>query len=255
VFAKSNVRIITVSSVSFEPTNPRVAPLSIFCSRERVTWPGFRPHDLRNVKNEKRKCERFPIRGHSIPPSHNLLLILRILFLSFLLYLFIMSSTSSTPSSLYMRRNKQTSWAVEMRLMMTYFAAFDGTSTWDDIEPIVDATFHPKLQVHGHEAAVVGGPSPQNNRGRSGNNAASTVLDIVAFKSKLRAFVEAGGWMEIHKLKQQPLGIHYHLTFHKPDRNDNNNDMTFTTKSFGTFQDGKLVRVQRDNVRQAHAIL
>mmetsp|Transcript_17693 Transcript_17693/g.33553 ORF Transcript_17693/g.33553 Transcript_17693/m.33553 type:complete len:152 (+) Transcript_17693:110-565(+) len=149
-----------------------------------------------------------------------------------------------TTTSLALLR-KQTSWAAEMRLMMKYFAAFDGTSTWAEIEPVVDATFHPDLQVHGHETAVGG-------RGA----AAPSVLELTEFKAKLQAFVEGGGWMELHKLKQQPLGIQYHLTFHKPSAiHSNSKDMTFTTKSFGTFQDGKLIRVQRDHVRQAHAIL
>ena len=135
-----------------------------------------------------------------------------------------------------MAYHRTKSLAAEMRLMMAYFAAFDGTRTWDDIEPVVDATFHPDLIVkEGKES-----------------------YDLAAFKAKLQAFVLAGGSMEILKLKQQPLGIHYHLTFHKPSVGGDDHkskDMNFTTKSFGTFQDGKLIRVQRDYVRKANVIL
>ena len=132
--------------------------------------------------------------------------------------------------TLYSKRKK--SFAAEMRLMMTYFAAFDGSQSWDDIEPVVDATLHADLAVlQGKET-----------------------FDLQQFKQKLQTFVSAGGFMEVHKLKQQPLGIQYHVTFHKPN-NDSKDDMMFTTKSLGTFQDGKLIRVQRDNVRRANAIL
>lgn len=125
-----------------------------------------------------------------------------------------------------------------MRLMMAYFAAFDGVRTWgDDLEGVVDATFHGDLRVEED----------------------GQTLDRPAFKDKLRSFVESGGSMEIVKIKQQPLGIHYELTFHKPSSGDDEDKATagpsFTTKSFATFRDGKLVRVQRDRVRRPNNIL
>jgi hypothetical protein len=115
----------------------------------------------------------------------------------------------------------------EMRLMMAYFSVFDGATSWADIEPVVERTFHDDLHVE------EGGDT----------------FDRAQFKAKIQKFVEEGGSMEILKLKAQPLGIVYHLTFHKPGSKD------YPTKSFGTFQDGKLIRVQRDNVRKAYPIL
>ena len=131
------------------------------------------------------------------------------------------------PLTMVLFGNRQPSMAAEMRLMMAYFAAFDGQRSWEDIEPVVEATYHDDLRVE------EGGKT----------------FDRAEFKAKIQKFVQEGGSMEISKLKQQPLGIHYSLTFHKPG------SKAETTKSFGSFQDGKLVRVQRDNVRKAHTIL
>ena len=124
-------------------------------------------------------------------------------------------------------RRKQT-LAAEMRLMMAYFAAFDGKSTWETIEPVVDATLHDDLKV------------------KEGNG---DTFDKSSFKERLQNFVKDGGSMEILKIKQSPLGIHYELTFHKPGSTD------YPTKTFASFADGKLIRVERDHIRKPNTIL
>lgn len=121
------------------------------------------------------------------------------------------------------------SLAAEMRLMMNYFAAFDGQRAWEgDVAAIADATLHKDL-------IVIEGVEQ---------------FDKEQFMAKLQAFVQAGGSMELHKLKQrQGLGVAYEITFHKPGTT------AYPTKTFATFQDGQLVRVQREHFRKANAIL
>jgi hypothetical protein len=123
----------------------------------------------------------------------------------------------------------------EMHLLMRYFSHFDGSKTWEEIEPIVEATFHDDLIVlDGREKSTK-----------------------VEFTKKLRDFVEAGGWMEILKLKVAPhkQGIRYELNFHHP--NTVEAPIVHLTKSLGQFSpdNGKLLRVTRDQVRYAQQIL
>ena len=136
----------------------------------------------------------------------------------------------------FAKRHK--SLAAEMRLFMLYFSMFDGApNAWENrIRDVADRTFHDDLIVE--------------EEGASYNK--------VEFMEKLRSFVEAGGYMQVHKLKEHPqgLGIQYHVTFHKKEGGkDGETSSSFTTKSFGMFQNGKLVRVQRDHVRKPNTIL
>lgn len=112
---------------------------------------------------------------------------------------------------------------------MAYLSAFDGHTSWDALAPLVDATLHDELHVHEGTAS----------------------LDKEQFVAKLQSFVENGGSMQVHKLKERSTGIAYQVTFHHPKTKA----MDYPIKSFATFQDGKLVKVQRDHVRQAAAIL
>ena len=140
----------------------------------------------------------------------------------------LLPSLSSSQTMVFFAR-RQVTLAAEMRLMMAYFSAFDGKRAWDgDVVDIAANTFHDDL-------IVVEGNERYNKE---------------QFMAKLQAFVATGGSMEVHKLKQrQGLGISYELTFHKPGALD------YPTKTFATFQDGKLVRVQREHVRKANTIL
>lgn len=115
----------------------------------------------------------------------------------------------------------------EMRLLMEYFSLFDGKQKWEDIEPKIQETFHPNLTV---------------KDGRE-------TFSRQAFVEKLRSFVESGGSMEVLKLKKFPTGIQYKLVFHQPGQPNK------PTKSFGAFENGLLVKVQRDTARRAVAVL
>ena len=121
-----------------------------------------------------------------------------------------------------------------MHLLMKYFSHFDGTKKWEEIQPIVDATFHDDL-------IVTDGTSKYNKE---------------EFTKRLEEFVNAGGWMEIIKLKVAPhkQGIRYEVVFHHPE---DVTTPTLRTESLGRFspENGKLISVQRDNTRLSHQIL
>ena len=108
----------------------------------------------------------------------------------------------------------------EMRVMMEYVCQFDGEKKWDEILPVVERTLHPDLLVlDGKEQ-----------------------IPYTEFMGRLQKFVESGGFMEVIKLKKNAFGISYEINFHNPVKNKKTH-----TKSLGRFQDGKLVRVERDN--------
>ena len=121
-----------------------------------------------------------------------------------------------------------------MHLLMKYFSQFDGSKTWEEIAPVVDATFH-------EDFVIVDGKTKYNK---------------TEFTAKLRDFVNADGWMEILKLKAEPRkhGIRYEIAFHHP--NDAMSPVTMT-QSFSQFSpdNGKLLGVKRDNIRNANQIL
>lgn len=119
-----------------------------------------------------------------------------------------------------------------MHVMMKYLSEFDGQKKWEEIEPTVEATFHDDL-------VVVDGKEE---------------YDREQFTAKLKDFVQEGGYMEIMSVKVAPYpytndNIRYEIHFHHPQRPVNQ------TKTLACFQDGKLIRVQRDNIRVTHQIL
>ena len=107
----------------------------------------------------------------------------------------------------------------EMRLLMNYFAKFDGKVTWEEVEPAADRLYHSAM------TAVT-------DKGE---------LDREAFKNSLRDAVQAGLSIEMLKLEKIPEGVRYELVFHHPD------GTTGHSTTLGTFKDGQLFRVEPDN--------
>jgi hypothetical protein len=122
-----------------------------------------------------------------------------------------------------------------MHQFLKYLSHFDGSKKWEEIEPVVEETFHKDLIV------------------LDGSNK----YDRAEFIQKLKEFVEAGGWMEILKIKVAPhhQGIQYEINFHHPKSVAS--PVKNLTKSLGQFsqENGKLFRITRDQVRRAHPIL
>jgi hypothetical protein len=107
----------------------------------------------------------------------------------------------------------------EMRLLMEYFAQFDGAKEWKVVEPFADSLYHPEMVA----------------------TTAKGEMDKESFKKNVQAYVEGGGSIEMLKLEKVPNGIRYELIFHKPD------GTAEQTATMGVFKDGKLYRVTPDD--------
>lgn len=106
----------------------------------------------------------------------------------------------------------------EMRLLMKYFAQFDGNTSWEEALPAADALYHPDMVI----------------------TTAKGDLKRDEFKAGVQQYVKSGGSIEMLKLEKVPNGIRYELVFHKPD------GTTEKACTLGTFRDGKLFRVTPD---------
>ena len=108
----------------------------------------------------------------------------------------------------------------EMRLLMNYFAKFDGKVTWEELEPAVEKLYHPEMTV-------------VTEKGE---------LKMEEFKNLVRGtIIQAGTSIEMLKLEKVPEGIRYSLIFHNPDGTNGQ------SHTLGTFKDGQLFRVEPDN--------
>jgi len=107
----------------------------------------------------------------------------------------------------------------EMRLLTTYFAQFDGKTTWKEAHPFVERLFHPDL------TGVTG-------KGE---------IHREDYEKSVKEFLENGGTVDMMKLEKVHEGIRYELVFHFPDGS------TDRTRTLGKFSDGRLIRVEPDD--------
>ena len=102
---------------------------------------------------------------------------------------------------------------------MTYFAQFDGKTTWEEALHTIERLYHPELVV---------------TTGK-GN------LNREEFKRLVQKHIESGASIELLKLEKVSDGIRYELIFHNPD------GTTLHTKTIGVFRDGQLYYVKPDD--------
>lgn len=115
------------------------------------------------------------------------------------------------------RASKENTMA-EMRLLVQYFAQFDGKKSWDEVLPFAESLYHPEMVVWTGKGS----------------------LSREVFKDHVKTFVTKGGAVEMLKVEKIEGGIRYEIMFHNPDGSTNH------SRTMGTFKDGKLIQVQPD---------
>jgi len=106
----------------------------------------------------------------------------------------------------------------EMRLLMNYFAKFDGKVTWNEVAPAAERLYHPEMVV----------------------TTAKGEMKREDFKEAVKTTIENGLSIETLKMEKVTNGIRYDIIFHKPDGTSEH------AKTLGEFKDGQLYRVKPD---------
>ena len=116
--------------------------------------------------------------------------------------------------------------SAELRTLTSYFAAFDGKKSWDEVKPLALNLAHPNITIHHGDK----------------------LLNYAEWLATVENFTNSGGSVDMIKFEAIEGGSHplvrYTVRLNFADGTSSK------ASSTGTFQDGKLIRVEPDEGAQ-----
>jgi hypothetical protein len=110
---------------------------------------------------------------------------------------------------------KKESTMAEMRNLTAYFSNLCEGGTWEKMEPVFEALFHPDVVILGNQSR----------------------FDFEGWKRQVRDFLERGVYFDMEKLVKEGDKIVYTVTIH-------DGDASFLHTAKGIFKDGKMIRTE-----------